>query len=135
MSTVESSGLLYNYDLPDNEIYVNIDIKEIDRVFDNLIENAIRYNDKGIKITISLIEHVNHCEIIVEDNGKGISPDLANKIFMPFVRVDEARNSETGGSGLGLAIADKIIKKHNGNISLISDIGKGCKFNIQLPKI
>lgn len=135
MSTIESSGLLYDYDLPDNEIFVNIDTKEINRVLDNLIENAIRYNDKGTKITISLIEHENHCEIIVEDNGKGIAQKLTDKIFMPFVRADEARNSETGGSGLGLAIADKIIKMHNGNISLISDIGKGCKFIINLPLI
>jgi signal transduction histidine kinase len=135
MSTIESSGLLYDYDLPDGEIFVNLDEKEMNRVIDNLIENAMRYNDKGTKIKISLIEYENHCEIIVEDNGKGIAPELTDKIFMPFVRADEARNSETGGSGLGLAIADKIIKMHDGNISLISDIGNGCKFTIKLPKI
>lgn len=135
MSTIESSGLLFDYELPNNEIFVNLDKIEMNRVLDNLIENAIRYNNKDIKITISLIEHENHCEIIVEDNGKGIAPELTDKIFMPFVRADEARNSETGGSGLGLAIADKIVKMHNGNISLSSDIDKGCKFVMKLPKI
>ncbi len=135
MSIIEASGLLFEYDLPDKEIFVNLDKKEMNRVIDNLIENAIRYNEKGTKITISLIEYDNHCEITIEDNGKGIPPELSEMIFMPFVRADEARNSETGGSGLGLAIADKIVKMHNGNISLISDIGKGCKFVIKLPKI
>ena len=135
ISAIESSNMRCDYHLPDNEIFVNLDVKEMDRVLDNLMENAIRYNDKGTRITISLVEHENHCEIIVEDNGNGIAPELAETIFMPFVRADEARNSETGGSGLGLAIADKIVKMHNGNISLISGSGKGCRFIIKLPKI
>jgi len=132
---MESQEFLLEYDLPESEIYAQIDSKEMDRVLDNLVNNAIRYNNKGTKITLEVIDHENSFDIIISDNGRGISKDLSEKIFLPFFREDEARNSETGGSGLGLAIAQKIVKMHGGEINLITGLGKGCKFTITLPKI
>ena len=130
----EAADFIYEFEIPERELYVNLDEKEMDRVFENIFENAIRYNDKGTRISLTLNEiDDNYIEIVLSDNGKGIDNNLTEKIFRPFVRTDEVRNSETGGSGLGLAIAEKIVKLHGGKISLVSDIGKGCIFYIELP--
>ncbi len=131
----DSQEFLLDYNLPDYEIYAKIDSKEMDRVIDNLVNNAIRYNNKGTTISIEVIDHENTLDIVVSDNGRGISESLSEKIFLPFFREDEARNSETGGSGLGLAIAEKIVRMHSGEINLLTGIGEGCKFTIKLPKI
>lgn len=133
INVIESADFIYEFEIPEKVIYVNLDTKEMDRVFDNLFENAIRYNNSGTKISLTLYECDGCAKIILSDNGKGIDENLSEKIFRPFVRNDEVRNSETGGSGLGLAIVEKIIKLHGGKISLVSDIGKGCTFYIELP--
>ncbi|MEL7648655.1 MAG: HAMP domain-containing sensor histidine kinase [Sedimentibacter sp.] len=130
---LESSGFAYEFEIPEGELYVKLDEKEMDRVFDNLFQNATRYNGKGTKISLTLKECDGHAEIMLSDNGIGIDKDLSEKIFSPFVRADKSRNSETGGSGLGLAIAEKIIRLHGGNIYLVSDVGMGCTFYIELP--
>lgn len=129
----EAADFIYEFEIPEREMYVNLDEKEMDRVFENIFENAIRYNDKGTRISLTLNELDVYAEIVLSDNGKGINKNFTEKIFRPFVRTDEARNSETGGSGLGLAIAEKIVKLHGGKISLVSDSGKGCTFYIELP--
>ena len=133
INVFESADFIYEFEIPERELFVYLDEKEMDRVFDNLFENAIRYNDKGTKICLSLNECEGCVEIVLSDNGRGIAKNLSDKIFRPFVRTDESRNSETGGSGLGLAIAEKIIRLHGGRINLVSDIGEGCTFHIELP--
>jgi signal transduction histidine kinase len=130
---LEAAGFTYEFEIPERELYINLDEKEMDRVFDNIFQNAIRYNDKGTKVCMTLKKCDGYAEIMLSDNGIGIDKDLSGKIFSPFVRADKARNSETGGSGLGLAIAEKIVKLHGGNIYLVSDIGMGCTFYIELP--
>lgn len=134
IQTFETAGFLYDFDIQEDELNINVDIKEIDRVFDNLFENTLRYNKKGTKVNLELKDMDKTIQIILSDNGKGIPKDLTENIFKPFVRTDEARNTETGGNGLGLAIVEKIIKMHQGEIQLESDTGKGCKFTISLPK-
>ncbi len=133
IDVIESADFIYEFEIPEKEIYVNLDKNEMNRVLDNLFENAIRYNDKGTKISLTLLECDSCVKIVLSDNGKGIAENLSEKIFRPFVRNDESRNSETGGSGLGLAIAEKIVKLHGGKISLVSDIDNGCTFYIELP--
>lgn len=134
IGTLESEGFTYDFEIPDGEINVMIDDKEMERVFNNIFDNSIRYNDRGTRLAIALKDYDGYVEITIADDGKGIPKELSEDIFRPFARVDEARNSETGGSGLGLAIVKKIIEIHGGTIALASDIGKGCKFNITLPK-
>jgi signal transduction histidine kinase len=111
-----------------------IDTKEMDRVIDNIYENALQYNERGTEITLELKDLGESVQIIIKDNGIGIPKAYAESIFQPFVRTDHSRNSETGGSGLGLAIVYKIIKLHHGEIRLDSDTEKGCSFTISLPK-
>ncbi len=132
---LDRAEFTYDFDIPETEIYVNLDEKEMDRVFDNLTANAIRYNPKGTKLSVTLKVQNSDVHITIKDNGNGISKDLCEDIFRPFVRTDKSRNSQTGGSGLGLAIAEKIVKLHGGKILLESDIGSGCEFILILPQI
>lgn len=131
---LEKEEFLYEFNIPEKALTACFDAKEMDRVLDNLIENALRYNRKGTLIKIELAEKGKVLEMIISDNGAGIPSSYSNRIFEPFVRTDEARNSETGGSGLGLAIVRKIIRMHQGEITLDSDIGRGCTFTISIPK-
>jgi len=131
----DKAGFSYEFDIPDNEILVHIDIKQMDRVFQNLVANAVHYNLKGTSVMIDLFEQDNEILIIFKDNGIGIQSDIAKDIFLPFVRADSARNSQTGGTGLGLTIVEKVIVAHGGNVSLKTDVNCGCEFIINLPKI
>jgi signal transduction histidine kinase len=124
---------IYDFDIPESEIFAEIDVKQMDRVFQNLVSNTLKYNPKGTKITISVSEKVDEIVIIFKDNGIGIPTEIAKDIFNPFVRVDSARNSQTGGTGLGLAIALKIIVAHSGNIKLKTEVNCGCEFIINIP--
>lgn len=133
--TFEKVGFTYNFNVPENEILLEIDVRQMDRVFQNLVANTVKYNSKGTSVSISLFEQGDEIVIIFQDNGIGIPTNIANDIFRPFVRADRARNSKTGGTGLGLAIVEKIIVAHGGKISLITDENCGCEFIINIPKI
>lgn len=125
----------FNYDflIPDHSIKVNFDSKHLDRALSNIILNSIKYNKNGASLNISLDIIDNFIEICIQDDGIGIEQSKVETIFDPFVREDEARNSQSGGTGLGLAITKTIIEKHNGTITLESKKNEGCKFTIFLP--
>ena len=123
----------YDFSIPDRKILASFDCKQLDRAISNIINNAVKYNDCGTTLFISLVERGDNVIIIIKDNGHGIPNEMKNQIFKPFIRADESRNSKTGGTGLGLAIAENIIERHNGVISL-NDTDNGCEFVINIPK-
>ncbi len=129
---MEEKHVNYNFDIPKKNIFMDIDNNQMDRAISNLILNSIQYNKEGTNFKICLKEQKDLVKIIIEDDGIGITKELSKDIFEPFVRVDSARNSQSGGTGLGLSITKAIIKKHGGNIEIESDSGKGCKFVITL---
>ena len=101
------------------------------RAFSNIIENAARYAKKKIKITET--DTPEHIEIIIEDDGPGIPDERKKDAMRPFVRLDDARGTDTGGTGLGLSIAQTLIENHGGQIFLEnSDMG-GLKVRVVLP--
>lgn len=101
------------------------------RAFSNIIENAARYANKQIKIT----EHdtVDTVEVIIEDDGPGIPDDRKRDAMRPFVRLDDARGTETGGTGLGLSIAQTAIENHGGQMFLENSELGGLRVRIVLP--
>lgn len=129
---IEEAGFTYCFDIPEEKRIVLIDEKQMDRALMNILNNALKYNKPGTEIKILVQKFFNKVVIEIQDNGIGIPKELSEEIFEPFKRVDNARNSLTGGTGLGLAITKTIIDKHCGHISLTTDIGKGCKFVIEL---
>lgn len=118
-------------DIEDNLI-VSIDINQFERVFDNLIRNAINYSENNSKIKISAKKENNYLLIKLSNTINFVDKNKLEHIFEPFVRLDESRNSKTGGSGLGLAITKKIIELHQGSITVnLKD--KLIIFTVKLP--
>jgi len=95
----------------------------LERAFFNLVHNAVRYNVDNGTVKITLSEN----NITIEDNGVGISADSLEHIFEPFYCVDKSRSKKLGGHGLGMAITKNIIDKHNMEIHIFSELGKGTK--------
>lgn len=99
------------------------------QVFSNLLDNAIKYNDKKIPtIKISSRKEKNKVIYCIEDNGPGIPEKYYSKVFEIFQRL----NASVSGEGLGLSIVNKIIEKHNGRIWIESVVNKGTKFFIEI---
>ena len=128
----EEKGFGYELEVPENELAVSIDKELFRRVYDNLIENALKYNAAGTKIMIGVEDKESSVEITVADNGTGIPAEYTDKIFLPFFRADIA-SSNRDGSGLGLAIVRQIVTLHGGDISYTGDKG-GCRWLIIIPK-
>jgi len=101
------------------------------RAFGNIIENAARYATKKIKITE--IDSEDHIEVIIEDDGPGIPDDRKKDAMRPFVRLDDARGTDTGGTGLGLSIAQTAFENHGGQMFLENSELGGLKVRIVLP--
>lgn len=131
---IEENGFLLDVNIPEESIYSIIDTKALERALGNIIINAIKYNEVGTTITVDLKKSDKYIDIIIADNGCGISDDVIENIFDEFVRADRARKTD-GGSGLGLTITKKIINLHNGKLKLYSEKDIGTKFSIRLAKI
>ena len=129
---IVESGFNIEVDIPEEEMEIKIDKVQLQRVFDNILGNSIKHNEKGTNIYVSLKEKNDIYEIIIADDGKGISKDIANNIFEAFTVGDESRNSKQG-SGLGLAIAKTIVDLHGGTIELEPESLK--KFSTQFKII
>ena len=100
----------------------------------NLCDNAIKYNHKGGRVSISLKSSPNEVILTVSDNGIGIPAEDQNLIFERFYRVDKSHSKEVGGTGLGLSIVKHSAKIHNAKLSLESTVGKGTTITVRFPK-
>ncbi len=102
---------------------------ELTSVCTNLIHNAIRYTPAGTEITISWQRAKNgEAVFTVVDKGEGIAPEHLPHLTERFYRVDKGRSRDAGGTGLGLAIVQHIVKRHNGRLTIKSELGKGSSF-------
>ena len=99
----------------------------------NLIENGIKYNIPGGRLTVHLSRDEDNAILEFTDTGMGIPPEAIDHIFERFYRVDKARSRQTGGSGLGLAIVRAIVQRNRGEISVESMIGQGTTFRVTFP--
>ena len=113
---------------------IKADPEQIEVVFRNLLDNAIKYTPNGGEIYISAFEKAENIYIEVADNGIGISAEHLPRIFERFYRADKDRSRKLGGTGLGLAIVKHIVQAHGGTIGVESKPGKGSKFFFTLPK-
>ncbi|MFU0823956.1 MAG: histidine kinase [Clostridium sp.] len=99
----------------------------------NLIDNAIKYSERGDFVLIKCKNGKNVCVITIEDTGVGIPKEHIPRLFERFYRVDKARSRSRGGTGLGLAIVKHIVLSFKGEIFVESEIGKGTKFIVKIP--
>lgn len=126
---VQESGAQVTYDaLP----IVTVDKSQIIRLFQNLIDNAIKFcGDKSPRIHISAKRAGTEWVFSIRDNGIGIDPQFADRIFVIFQRLHAA--SEYPGSGIGLSVSRRIVERHGGRIWVESQPGKGATFFYSLP--
>ncbi|HHG83208.1 MAG TPA: HAMP domain-containing histidine kinase, partial [Bacteroidetes bacterium] len=117
-------------DIPTAEFYVFSDRDQLSRVFNNLVKNAIQAIDHGEgKVEILMKITGNQATITISDNGKGISGEIGQRIFEPKF------STKSSGMGLGLAIVKKIVEGSGGRIYFESEVGKGTKFYVELPRV
>lgn len=101
-------------------------------VFENLLENAIKYNKPGGEVSVSLKKRDGSVEVRVADTGVGIPAEHLPRIFERFYRVDKGRSREVGGTGLGLAIVKHIVEAHGSMVQVESSVEKGSVFRFTL---
>ncbi|MDO4814481.1 MAG: ATP-binding protein [Gemella sp.] len=121
--------------LPDEPIFVDGDHDKLTQVFDNIINNAVKYSPYGKNITVRVRQNYNQnrVSISVKDEGIGIPISHIDKIFNRFYRVDKSRQRAMGGTGLGLALAKSIVEGHKGKIWAQSREGYGTIIFVMLP--
>lgn len=99
----------------------------------NLVENGIKYNTPGGKLTIRLLRDEENAILQVSDTGVGIPEDAISHVFERFYRVDKARSRKSGGSGLGLAIVRNMVERNEGTIHVESTLVEGTTFTVTFP--
>ncbi|MBI3610379.1 MAG: HAMP domain-containing protein [Nitrospirae bacterium] len=129
--TSEKKRVGLRAELPKNLPFVSADIGLIERVLENLIENALRYTPEGGAITIALVLNNDRVKIQVADTGCGIPQEELPYIFDRFYRVEKHERSD--GAGLGLAIAKRILELHGSSIEASSVVNNGTTFTFHLP--
>ncbi|MCI8508833.1 MAG: two-component sensor histidine kinase [Lachnospiraceae bacterium] len=115
------------------EVVGEVDEVKMSLAFSNLIENAVKYNNDGGNVHVSLNADHKFFYVKVQDDGVGIPEECQAQVFERFYRVDKARSRETGGTGLGLAITRNAVLMHKGAIKLYSEPGEGTTFTVRIP--
>jgi two-component system OmpR family sensor kinase len=129
----ERKTLDLEVELPESAAFVSGDIGLIERVLENLIENAIKYTPKGGSIALALSAGPERIVTSVSDSGRGIEEADLPHIFERFYRAAKHRSGDPEGTGLGLAIAKRILQLHGSPIKVESRLGAGTRFSFQLP--
>jgi signal transduction histidine kinase len=118
----------------DRNIIVAVDPDKFHQVYTNLLSNAIKYSGDSRNIFIRLFKNSNEIITEIEDEGIGIAKEDQEKIFEEFYRVDRHESGDITGTGLGLTVAREIVEAHGGKILVESEIGKGSRFSVRLPR-
>jgi two-component system phosphate regulon sensor histidine kinase PhoR len=131
-------GVEISVKAPPDQLIVLGDRDEFMRVFENLIENALKYAASGKKVDIALIiaeaaKGAREAMVEVRDYGPGIAPEHLPRLTERFYRVDVGESRAQGGTGLGLALVKHILNRHGGRLTIESAAGKGAAFTAHLP--
>lgn len=129
---LENNSFEYELDIPETEYTLRIDTNAYTRILNNLLQNMITHSE-GSKMTLRIFENQQQAQIIIADNGKGISTDNLPHIFERLYQCDHSRSAK--GNGLGLAIAKELVNVHQGVITASSTLGMGTEFTILFPKV
>ena len=128
----QEKGLAMTVIAPDDPVYIEGDLDRIEKIYSNLISNAVTYTQEG-QITIKCETTDGQVTISISDTGLGIKKDDLPFIFERFYRGKDVRHSTISGSGLGLAIVKENVDAHNGSVSIETKENKGTTFTVILP--
>ncbi|MEP3297295.1 MAG: ATP-binding protein [Pseudoruegeria sp.] len=134
------NDVILNHIQSQSPIYVQGDSDQLQQLFTNLIENAVKYGGRNKTVTISSKMHSHDpvlrgpaVTISIKDEGPGIDPIHTPRLTERFYRIDNHRSREMGGTGLGLAIVKHIVGRHRGRLKIHSTLGQGSVFSVLLP--
>lgn len=116
----------------DTDIFIDGDRLLLQMLANNLIDNAIKYGQKDLPVTILLSEQNNQINLQVKDEGKGIATEERKKIFTKFYRIGNAATKSAKGTGLGLYLTERIVNQHNANITVTDNNPSGSIFTVIL---
>jgi len=115
------------------DVSMKANMNYINELLYNLVDNSIKYNNNFGKVEININKNNGFINIVVKDNGTGISEEHLDRIFERFYRVDKSRSKETGGTGLGLSIVKHIVEVYEGTIEIKSKENVGTEITIKFP--
>jgi len=130
----DAAGLQMQANLPGEPLVMDGDQQQLLSAITNLLENAIKYSNRGGSVTVAASRVDGAVEISVADSGIGIPASDQERIFERFYRVDRSRRSGSGGTGLGLSIVRHVALNHGGTVSVTSIEGEGSTFTLTLPQ-
>jgi two-component system sensor histidine kinase SenX3 len=132
-AAAEQRGIVIEKLRPDEPSVVAGDRQQLVSALTNLVDNAVKYSERGGRVTVSEVREGDEIVLTVADEGMGIPDRDLDRVFERFYRVDRARSRTTGGTGLGLAIVRHVADNHGGSIGVSSREGVGSTFTLRLP--
>jgi two-component system phosphate regulon sensor histidine kinase PhoR len=130
---ISAKGLEVVVDVSDDCSTIRADEERLREVYDNLLDNAVKYSDERGEIRLGAERRDGEIALSVSDSGVGISAEDLPRIFERFYRADKARSRQLGGTGLGLSIVKHIAQLHGGRVEADSKLGKGTTIRVILP--
>lgn len=130
----EAKGLAFEYESPESKrILQQVYPGHLSRILTLLLDNAVKFTEKGgIKLAVHMPAET-HLEVRIEDSGRGIPPEWDDRVFEPFQAVDDSQTRAAGGIGLGLTIARKLAQEIGGDVRLVRSSVAGSTFQLDLP--
>ncbi|MEO1053771.1 MAG: HAMP domain-containing sensor histidine kinase [Bacteroidota bacterium] len=133
-SIAEKKQMKIYYSGEISEFNLHSDYQYLNRIFDNLISNAVKFAPQGSKVYVKMFEYDDHVKVEVIDQGPGISDDDKKKLFQKFQLLSARPTGGESSTGLGLSITKSLVEKLGGKIYCESTLGEGSKFSVELPK-
>jgi PAS domain S-box-containing protein len=120
--------------LPQEPLWVDADLTRLAQAFANLLNNAVKYTDRGGRVTVSAAANGGEAGVHVTDSGIGIEPELMPRIFDMFMQLEGSSDRVQSGLGIGLTLARRLVELHQGRIEAVSEgPGRGTTFTVRLP--
>jgi two-component system CheB/CheR fusion protein len=134
-AAADAKGVDLNLLMPQVPIEVEADPQRLDQVIVNLVNNAVKFTDRGGRVSLTATVDQTHFLIYVKDNGRGIAPDLLPRIFDVFTQAQGAGSERGAGLGIGLTVVKEIVALHLGTVEVRSEgPGKGSEFIVRIPQ-
>jgi signal transduction histidine kinase len=131
---IEARAHLLTVEVPERTLWLYADPVRLTQVLGNVLANAAKYTDGGGRISVTARRRVRDAEIVVQDSGIGIAPEVLPRIFDLFTQVDQPNDRPRSGLGIGLALVRRLVEMHGGTVSVSSaGAGRGSEFVIRLP--
>ncbi|MBE9523596.1 MAG: hypothetical protein IMY76_00760 [Chloroflexi bacterium] len=128
----DEKGIIWDTDIPPNLPLVEADAQKLRWALRHIIDNAIKFTTTGGRVQLGARINDHKIDVFVADTGTGIAPDKIDEIFEPFHQLDGSATRKHGGTGLGLAVVRKVIKAHNSDIIVRSEINEGFYIEFSL---